>query len=222
MERRTIVRALKSLRQRKRWSQRSLGVNLGISQAEVSRRERSALERCAIPDIERWSTTLGARLTVDLHVDGERPLNDAAHAEMQTWLVTVLRRAGWSAEPEVSFNHYGDRGRIDVLAFHPAAHVLLVVEVKTRLIDAQDVIGRLDVKRRVAPMIAREQGWSPATSVPALVFREDSTTRRRLIAHEALFAGYTLRGRPAVAWLRHPRMPVPRGILIVALPRPRR
>lgn len=222
MERRTIVRVLKALRRRKRWSQRRLGVDLGISQAELSRRERSALERCTVPDVERWSTALGAHLTLDLRVDGERPLTDTAHAEMQNWFAAVLRQAGWTVEPEVSFNHYGDRGRIDLLAFHPGARVLLVVEIKTRLLDAQEIIGRLDVKRRVAVIVAKQRGWSPAASVPALVFREESTTRRRLIAHPALFAGYALRGRPALAWLRHPGLPVPSGILIVALPRPRR
>jgi hypothetical protein len=122
----------------------------------------------------------------------------------------------------VSFNHYGDRGRFDLLAFHPGTRVLLVVEIKTRLLDAQEVVGRLDVKRRVAPIIARQRGWSPAPVASALAFREDSTTRRRLVAHEALFASYSLRGRTALAWLRHPRQPVPTGMLIVALPRPPR
>ena len=44
---------------------------------------------------------------------------------------------------------------IDLLAIHPAVRVLLVVEIKTRLLDAQDVIGRLDVKRSVALPVAR-------------------------------------------------------------------
>ena len=222
MERRTIVRVLKALRRRKRWTQRRLGVDLGISQAEVSRRECSALERCTVPDVELWSTAVGAHLTLDLRVDGERPLTDAAHAEMQNWFAALLRRAGWTVEPEVSFNHYGDRGRIDLLAFHPGARVLLVVEIKTRLLDAQEIIGRLDVKRRVAAIVARQRGWSSAAGIPALAFRDESTTRRRLVTHEALFAGYPLRGRSALAWLRHPRLPVPNGILIVALPRPQR
>lgn len=222
MERRTITRTLRALRRRRRWSQRRLGNVLGISQAGVSRRERSALESCAVSDVERWATALGAHIVLDLRVDGERPLTDAAHAEMQNWLAGVLRGAGWIIEPEVSFNHYGDRGRIDLLAFHPGQLVLLVVEIKTRMLDAQDVIGRLDVKRRVAPVIARHRGWSVTTVLPALVFREESTTRRRLGAHEALFAGYSLRGRSGLAWLRHPRQPVPDGILIVTLPRPQR
>jgi transcriptional regulator with XRE-family HTH domain len=222
VERRTIVRTLRALRRRKRWSQRRLGQVLGISQAEVSRRECSALESCTIVDVEQWSTALGAHLWLDVRVDGERPLTDAAHAAMQSWLAGILRGTGWIVEPEVSFNHYGDRGRIDLLALHPGIRVLLVVEIKTRLVDAQELIGRLDVKRRVAPMIARERGWSPATTVPALVFREDSTTRRRLIAHEALFASYSLRWRSGLAWLRHPRLPVADGMLIVAMPRPQR
>lgn len=149
-------------------------------------------------------------------------MTDAAHAEMQAWLAGVLRGAGWNVEPEVSFNHYGDRGRVDLLAFHPVRRVLLVVEIKTRLLDAQEVIGRLDVKRRVAPIIARQRGWSPTATVSALVFNEDSTTRRRLRANAALFASYSLRGRSALAWLRHPGPSAPSGVLIVALPHPRR
>lgn len=219
MERRTIVRVLRVLRRRKHWSQRKLGRDLGISQAQMSRRERGVLGGCTIPDLEAWSTALGAHLMLDLRVDGERPLTDARHAELQNWLVGVLRAAGWIVDAEVSFNHYGDRGRIDILAFHPSLRLLLVVEIKTQLVDAQDVLGRLDVKRRVASKLAAERGWSPMTTTPALVFREDSTTRRRVAAHEALFARYALRGRSAMAWLRHPWQPAPSGILVMVTPR---
>lgn len=219
MERRTIVRTLRALRRRKHWSQRKLGHDLGVSQAQMSRRERGALERCTIPDLAQWSAALGAHVVLDLRVDGERPLTDARHAEMQNWLVGVLRAAGWIVDAEVSFNHYGDRGRVDILAFHPSLRLLLVVEIKTLLVDAQDVLGRLDVKRRVAAKLAAEQGWYPVTTIPALVFREDSTTRRRVAAHEALFARYSLRGRTATAWLRHPWPPAPSGILVMVTPR---
>jgi transcriptional regulator with XRE-family HTH domain len=86
-----MARALRALRRRKRWSQRRLGIDLGISQMEVSRRERSALERCTVGDLDLWSTAVGAHLVLDLRVDGERPLTDGAHAEMQNWLMGVLR-----------------------------------------------------------------------------------------------------------------------------------
>jgi transcriptional regulator with XRE-family HTH domain len=219
MERKTVTRTLRAVRRRKGLSQRVLGRRLGVSQATVSRWERTALEDCSGVELEAWAQALGAHASIELRLDGERPLVDQKHAQMQNWLVGYLRRAGWVAEAEVSFNHFGDRGRIDVLAFHPIIQCLLVVEIKTRFADAQDLIGRLDVKRRIAPKLAVERGWRPATAVGALVFSESTTTRRRLIAHRELLAGYSLRGRTAMAWLRRPRLPVPSGILaLVAAP----
>lgn len=218
MERRTIVRALRAVRRRKRWSQQQLGQRLGISQSEMSRWERSSLDRCSVPELEQWATALNAHLVLDLRVDGERPLTDARHAEVQSWIIGLLRGAGWIVEAESSFNHYGDRGRIDVLAYHPALRILLVIEIKTRLDDAQDLLGRLDIKRRIAPKVAAERAWPIAAVVPMLVFRENRTTRRRLSAHEALFAPLSLRARAATAWLRHPHPPTPSGIVLFVEP----
>ena len=219
MERRTIARALRALRRRRRWSQRTLANRLGISQPTMSRRERGALDRCRVPDLETWATALGAHLSLDIRSDGERPLSDARHAELQNWLIGLLRRAGWLADAEVSFNQYGDRGRIDIIAYFPIVGCLLVVEIKTRFTDAQEVLGRLDVKRRIAPRLAAEHGWAPTATVSALVFREDTTTRRRLAAHDELLARYALRGCMALAWLRRPSGPIPTGILLVVTPR---
>ena len=147
-------------------------------------------------------------------------MSDARHAILQNWLATLLRAAGWTVEVEVSFNHYGDRGRIDLLAFHATIEVVLVIEIKTMLADAQDVLGRLDVKVRVAPIVARERGWDLATVVPALVILDGSTARRRVVANSALFASLDLRARGALAWLGEPRRsPVPGGILLFVSPR---
>ena len=54
----------------------------------------------------------------------------------------------WIARPEVSFSIYGERGVIDLLAWHAATRSLLVVELKTELIDLQDLVSVLDRKRR--------------------------------------------------------------------------
>lgn len=181
----------------------------------MSRWERTALEECSVAEVERWATALNAHLALELRVDGERPLTDAKHAAVQTWIVDLLRSSGWIVEAETSFNHYGDRGRIDVLAYHPALRILLVIEIKSRMDDAQELLGRLDIKRRIAPMIATERSWPIAAIVPAIVFGETRSTRRRLAAHEALFAPFNLRARAATAWLRHPRQPTPSGILLL-------
>lgn len=218
MERRTVARGLRAIRRRKGWSQRRLAAQLDISQSELSRRERGSLEDCSVAEVERWGVALGAHVSLDLRVDGERPLTDERHARLQNWLVGVLRRHGWTVLVEHSFNHYGDRGRIDVLAHRPIDDALVVVEIKTRIDDVGDVLGRLDVKRRVAPILAREQRWQVSAVVPMLLILEQRTNRRRLADHDSVFTGYPMRARPATAWLRRPRSPAPPGILLFAKP----
>ena len=108
-------------------------------------------------------------------------------------------------ETEVSFNHYGERGSIDILAFHPATRVLLVVEVKTVVPDVGGMMMTLDRKVRLANQIARERGWRAATVSRVLVLREDSTARRRVAAHSATFSNaFPLRNVAIRAWLRDP------------------
>ncbi len=208
-----IETTLRALRRRKGWSQARLGQALGVSQQCMSRLEAD-VRRASLGRLEAWATELDAYLSVELRVNGERPLTDARHAALQNHFAAQLRRDGWNVETESSFNHYGDRGRVDVLAFHPVLHILLVIEVKTRVQDVQDMLGRLDVKKRVARMLANERGWDVAAIVPALVVREDRTSRRRISDHAALFATYDLRARAARAWVCRPRLPAPRGILL--------
>jgi len=205
--------SLKALRRRKGWSQARLGQAIGASQQHVSRLEAD-VRRTPLGLLEAWATELGAYLAVDLRVGGERPLSDANHAALQNRLAAQLRRAGWQVATEISFNHYGDRGRVDVLAFYPALRIVLVMEIKTRIQDVQDMLGRLDVKRRIAPILARDRGWDVAAIVPAFVVREDRTARRRVAEHAALFTNFGLRARAARAWLRHPWLPPPQGILL--------
>lgn len=218
MERRTVARSLRAVRRRKGWSQRRLASQLEISQSELSRRERGSLENCSVAEVERWGVALGAHISLEVHIDGERPLTDAHHARLQNWLAAMLRQHGWSVLVEHSFNHYGERGRIDVLAYHPIDRVLLIVEVKTRIDDVGDVLGRLDVKRRVAPILAPEHQWQPSAVVPMLLILEQRTNRRRVANHGSVFAGYPMRAQAATAWLRRPRGPAPAGILLFARP----
>ena len=218
MERRTVARSLRAIRRRKGWSQRRLAAQLNISQSELSRRERASLEDCSVAEVERWGIALGAHVSVDVRTGGERPLKDERHARLQVCLVGLLTRHGWTVLVEHSFNQYGARGRIDVLAHHPIAHALVVVEIKTRLVDVGDILGRLDVKRRVAPILAREPSWPVSAVVPMLLILEQRTNRRRVADHAPVFERYPMRAQPATAWLRRPRGPTPAGILLFASP----
>jgi transcriptional regulator with XRE-family HTH domain len=143
-------------------------------------------------------------------------LLDADHASLAADVASVLAAAGWLVRSEVSFNHYGDRGRIDLLAFHPQLRVLLVIEIKTAVVDAQDTLGRLDVKARVAGGVASSLGWAGAALVvPALVIVDGTTARRHVRSLDPLFSRYSLRGHAALRWLRSPSASPPTtGILL--------
>lgn len=123
---------------------------------------------------------------------------------------------------EVSFNEYGDRGRIDLLAYEPVSRTLLVIEIKTVVADLQELLGGLDVKHRLAGRIAGRLEWNPQVIVPAIVLLDHTTNRRRVGAHERLLARFTLRGRAARHWLRRPAGRSTGILLLVNVPNPGR
>ena len=63
----------------------------------------------------------------------------------------LLEAEGWLTAAEVTYSGYGERGSIDLLAFHPATRTLLVVEVKTEIASVEETLRRHDAKVRLAP-----------------------------------------------------------------------
>lgn len=159
---------------------------------------------------------LGSTADLTVRWQGEQldRLVDAAHALIVERAASHLGSAGWLTRVEVSFNHFGDRGRVDLLAFHPVERILIVAEAKSAIGDTQDTLGRLDVKVRLGPMLAESVGWGAVSHVvPALVIGDSRTARRVVHRHEAAFGRFTVRGRSALAWLRRPGSPVPSGLM---------
>lgn len=211
-----IPRAIRFLRLRRGWSQTVLGARAGVSRELISRLERRELAGVTVGSVERVLAALGASARFTAQWQGEQleRLMDAGHAALQETVAQLLTSLGWIVRVEVSFNRYGDRGRVDILAFRPAMRIVLVVEVKTAIGDLQETIGRLDVKVRIAPLLAREAGWGdPAAVLPLLVILDGPAARRIVANHAALFARLSLRGRRALAWLRRPLPPSPTGLL---------
>ena len=202
------------LRIRLRLTQGALALRAGVSRQAVSLLERGESRSLRIGVVEAALAALGAR--VDMRVLWNGPdldrLLDAGHAALTAVVKRRLERLGWVVRVEVSFNHFGERGRIDVLAWHPATGILLVVEIKTDLVDVQSLLGTLDAKTRIASTIAKPMGWNVTAVIPAIVFAEDRTIRRHLARLDTLFDRFALRGRAATNWLRHP-VTVPRGLL---------
>ena len=214
-----VPHAVSFLRRRRGWRQEDLGARAGVSRETVSRLERGSFEGLSVAAIDRIAEVLEASLSLDLRWQGEQldRLMDASHAALQQLVAQLLTTAGWVVRVEVSFSHYGDRGRCDILAFHPATRILLIVEVKSALGDVQDTLGRLDVKVRLGPVLAREMGWpAPVAVVPLLVLAEGRTPRRVIARHAALFARFALRGRASLAWIRQPHRETT-GLLLLQL-----
>lgn len=211
-----VQRAIRFLRLRRGWPQRVLGDRSGVSRELVSRAERGDLTGIPLRSIDRMAGALGASVHLQLRWQGEQldRLMDSGHAAIQQSVAELLTSLAWTVRVEVSFNHYGDRGRVDVLAFHPILHILPVVEIKSALGDLQETLGRLDVKERIGRRLAHDLGWHEVRAVmPALVIGESRLARRTVASHDALFARYRLRGRAARAWLQHPTQSVPTGLL---------
>jgi transcriptional regulator with XRE-family HTH domain len=212
-----IVRAL---RHRRGWRQSDLASEAGVSASLVGLVERGRADAISVRGIRRIGSALELRLGWDAGYRGPElaRLRDADHARLAEWLARRLEGHGWTVVPEATFNHYGERGRIDLLAFHPGTGTVLVIEVKTVIAEIQDLLGALNTKERVAPVIARSLGRRAAQTVPFLVVAESTTNRRRLTAHARLFARLAVRGKSAVAWIRRPDGAPSGLLLLVKLP----
>jgi len=202
-----IGRTIRVLRQRRGWRQADLAARAGVSRSAISTIERGRVERFTIATVRAVMRALNTSVELYAmwggHGDLDRLL-DADHARLVQEWADRHRRAGWEVWPEASYSIFGERGRIDLLAFHPPTGVLEVSECKTGLWDLQDTIGRLDAKVRLAPTIAKERGWEVRRVVGALVLAEGRTARRRIANHELLFGRYDLRGWAANAFARDP------------------
>lgn len=202
-----VGRQLRALRVRSRLRQDDVAEAARVSRSQIGRAERGQADRLRLRDLDRIATVLGGRLEVRLTWNGEAldRLLDAAHASLVDATVNFLTAAGWECAVEVSFNIWGERGSIDVLAFHPHTATVLVVEVKSVVPDVQAMLVALDRKARLAQQIANQRGWHAAHVGRLLVIAESRTSRRRIEAHSALFAAaLPARGNDARAWIRRP------------------
>jgi transcriptional regulator with XRE-family HTH domain len=158
-----------------------------VSRAAISRIERGRADRLTVHSLDQIAEALGARVDCRLDWNGEAidRLLDQDHARLVERIVRWLERYGWDVAVEASFNVFGERGSVDVLAFHRMTSCLLVVEAKSVVPDLQAMLASLDRKARLGIRIAGEQGWKAVAVSRLLVISEDRTARRRVAALEA-------------------------------------
>jgi transcriptional regulator with XRE-family HTH domain len=203
-----IGNTLRVIRIRKRLRQIDVARRAAVQREVVSRLERGGLGRVRYDTFLAVASALGIRADIRLRWQGgdlERVVN-AAHAELHETLVRHLGTLpGWTWRPEVSFAIYGERGVIDILAWHPETRSLLVIELKTELVDPQEIVATMSRRVRLGASIAAELGWRPATVSAWVVVADTRTNHRRVLRHSGLLrTAFPADGHMMRTWLRQP------------------
>lgn len=193
----TIARAVFELRTSLGWTQAELGQRAGVSQPLVSAVESGRLGDLTFSTAVRLLDAMGARLTIAVdppYLGARRFQLDAAHARCIGHVARRLEAVGWKVAREVEVGGDRSRGWIDVLAFHPATGLVLVIEVKTELHDLGQIERTLGWYEREAWAAARRQAWRPRRVVGTLLLLATEANDERIASNrDTLSTGFPIR-----------------------------
>jgi len=204
-----IGNTLRVIRVRRGLRQADVARRAGVSRQLVGHIENGLAGRYPLGTVRSVAGGLGAQLDVRVRYRGaelDRIVN-SAHAALHASVAAYLDDLdGWTWLPEVTFAHFGERGIIDILAWHRATRSLLIVELKTELVDPQALAAVMHRRVRLGRVIATEQGWEPLTVSAWVVVRKSRTEQRRLQVHRSILRqAFPADGRSIRRWLRAPR-----------------
>lgn len=208
MDDQRIGSALRALRLRRGLRQVDVAAAAGIPRGVVMRIEAGRLDDVSFGHVRRMARVFDARFEGLIRWSGsdlDRLVN-RGHALIHEAVFRWLREiGGWFALPEVSFARNGERGVIDIVAWHAASRILLVIELKTRIVDINDLMATMDVRRRVAWQIAEDQGWDPVGVGMWVVVAPGRSNARALADHATVLrAKFPADGRSMRRWLSKP------------------
>lgn len=202
----TVIRLIRHARG---WRQRDLSDKSGVSQSAISRMELGQIGPQSIDSLRAVAAALDMRVDLTPRWRGgdlDRILN-RGHSALHESVSRAFRDEfpAWVLAPETSFAVYGERGVIDILAWHPGRRALLVIELKTDLVDMNELLGTLDRKLRLAAGVASGRGWDPVSVSAWLIVADSRTSRRRAAEHEAMLRSALPHDRQTMRlWLRDP------------------
>jgi transcriptional regulator with XRE-family HTH domain len=203
-----IGNTFRAIRVELRLRQRDVAKRAGVSQQTVSAVERGMIGSVPMDTLDRLASALQADLDLALRWRGPKlaRLLDRRHAALQNAVVAELSAAGWQTAAEESFNYFGDRGSVDILGWLPGPRALMVIEIKTEIVDLQDMLHAIDVKERVVPgVVGRSRKWLPVSIATVVVLPSTSTHRRAAAKHAALLsASLPARTGQIREWIRQP------------------
>ena len=201
--------SVRAVRVKRGWTQERLAQAARVSRPTITRLERGHVEGMQVGTLVAVAKALDMRISISARWragDLDRLLNGAhsqLHESVAGWFATDLPE--WILVPEVSFAVFAERGVIDILAWHPGRRALLIIELKTDIVDVNELIGTMDVRRRLARTIARERGWDPVTISTWAIVAGGRTNQARMTAHRSMLRNaFPVDGRSMRRWLRAP------------------
>jgi transcriptional regulator with XRE-family HTH domain len=201
-------RLVRARRIRARLRQADVGARASVSQSAVSAVECGRLDGVTVRAVRRICRVVGMDVELDPRVPaGEAArLLDAAHAAVVEYAARRLAEAGWEVVVEYTFNVYGERGSVDVVGWHPKTRTLAILEVKTRIVDIQDMLAAHDRKVRLVPrLVANERGWHPAAVARILAVPRTTANRTAIARHVATIrSAYPDATFAARSWIPRP------------------
>lgn len=209
----------RAVRVRRGERQSDVAAGAGVSQTLVSHIERGHLGDVRVDRLLRVAAALEIAIDWTPRWKGgelDRMLN-AGHGALHAGAAELLRRHAWLTAPETTFSVYGERGSIDILAFHPPSGSLLVIELKTDLVDVSGLLAAVDRYRRLAPQLAARLGWQVRSVSCWVIFRDTATNRRRVAAHAGVLrSAFPVDGNEMRSWLARPEGQVA-GLSFIAI-----
>lgn len=200
---------LRAARIRRGWRQLDVADRARVHRSSISRIERGRLEGVPLGTLLTVARVLDVRISIVARSHGgdlDRLVHQGhagLHESVARWFATEL--PGWVLAPEVSFSIYGERGVIDILAWHPELRALVVIELKTDVVEVEDLIAQMGRRRRLARRIALERGWDPRTVSVWVIVAPSRTNRARLARHRTtLRNAFPADGRSMRRWLAAP------------------
>lgn len=194
---------------KRRWRQQDLSARAGVSRATIWRAERGHIGELSVAVIRRICEPLEIRVELQPRSRGadlDRVVN-ARHSALHESVARALARdfPDWEMAHEVSFSIWGERGVIDLLLWHPGRRALLIIELKTEIVDTGELLGTMDRRRRLAVRIAEERGWDPLSVSGWIVLAPSRTNERRIAENRSVLrSAYPADGRHIRRWLRDP------------------
>jgi hypothetical protein len=149
----------------------------------MSRLERGLHAGLDLDDLQRLATAMGGRFRIQLDAPflADRSVQrDRVHGRCIGYAARRLRRDGWAVESEVEISGSAGPGWIDLLGWDPSSRALLVIEIKTEIVDFGRIQRTLGWYQSCARVAAQRFGWFPRTTSAALLLLDSRTVADRL------------------------------------------